>query len=71
MKAKFLVGGIEDPDSDEWRDLYFDKDKLSLCWLPTLLEGEDESINVVIDGNKYTLRQEPKILKFLTDKFKM
>lgn len=72
MKAKFLVTDPEDPDSgDEWRDLYFDDNKLSICWLPTLREGEDKSINVVIDGNKYTLKQEEKILEFLTNKFKM
>ena len=71
MKAKFLVADTEDSENTEWRDLYFDEDKLSLYWLPDLLEDEDKSINVVIDGNKYTLKQESKTLAFIIKKFKI
>lgn len=65
MKAKFLVGTTEESDDSEWRDFYFDEDKLSVYWLPNLMDGEEKSVNVVIDGNKYTLLQEKKLLEFL------
>jgi len=71
-KLQIWLGVTEDiGDMGEFRDLYFDVEKISGFYIPDDIEEmlPEKAINVFFEGDFMTIKQEPHILKYLRDKF--
>ena len=58
-------------DEGEFRNFYFDVSKVSGWFIPTdneEMEGE-EAINILFEGDMITVKQEPHLIKYLSEKF--
>ena len=71
MRVKFLVGTLEDENDLEWRVIYIDEEAITACWIPDLVPSLGWALTVMLGGDRFTLKQEPHLLKYLTKKFKI
>ena len=52
MRVRFLIENEESEES-EWRDFWIDNNLISGFYMPNLIEGEPDCINVLYDGEVY------------------
>lgn len=71
-KLQIWLGGDEDKgEKPEFRDIFFDVTRITGFYIPDdepEMEGV-KAINIFFDGDFMTVKQEPHITKYLTDKF--
>lgn len=72
FKLQIWLGGSEDiGDAGEFRDVYFDVEKISGFYIPDEIDEmmPSRAINVFFEGDFMTIKQEPHILKYLKQRF--
>lgn len=69
FKLKIWMEGDNDNDG-EFRDFYFDVNKINGWFIPDLSEEIGTgAINIFFEGDYITIKQEPHIVKWLTENF--
>ena len=68
MRVRFLIENEESEES-EWRDFWIDNNLISGFYMPNLIEGEPDCINVLYDGAFMTFKQEADLVKYLEKRF--
>jgi hypothetical protein len=71
-KVQIWLSGDEDMgEKATFRDLYFDMAKITGFYIPNGCEEMQgvEAVNIFFEGDMMTIKQEPHVLKYLSENF--
>ena len=66
---KLQIWCFTEDGEGEWRDLYFDVDKIDGFFMANCEPGELPDINILFNGDQLTIKQEDHIVNYLNSKF--
>ena len=67
MKVKLYI--LNTNEEYEYRDFYIDVTQIQGFYMPDLEPGDDLSINLIISGHLFNVKQEPHLLAYLSKRF--
>tara|TARA_R100001480_G_scaffold25387_2_gene35704 strand:- start:296 stop:535 length:240 start_codon:yes stop_codon:yes gene_type:complete len=68
-KCKIWTFSDKDGVEGEYKDLYLDVESINGFFIPENKDEDDLGINIFMNGDMVTIKQEPHITKYLTNKF--
>jgi ribosomal protein L7Ae-like RNA K-turn-binding protein len=68
IKAKLVTYTDDNDEDEEFRDFYFNAEKIDCWYIPNKTEL-GELINIFISGECFSIKQEPHIKEYLMEMF--